>query len=49
MSKYRNINESDIERLSRIIVETDSETKELDEIFKWYKSRGLSPRCKRVI
>jgi hypothetical protein len=37
MSKYRNINESDIERLSRIIVETDSETKELDEILSGTK------------
>ena len=41
MSKYRNINESDIERLSKIIVETDSETKELDEILSGRKVGDL--------
>ena len=37
MSKYRNINKNDIERLSKMIVETESETKELDEILSGTK------------
>lgn len=38
MSKYRNINESDIERLSNIILETESQTEELDEILSGTKA-----------